>query len=185
MFAINLLNWRSANVKIQRRRLFLIMMIVMFACACIGLMFNLFLERLLNKSKNALAYVNKEMTVNAGILVENAAILEHKKILQDKIQIMSTLGHSRALMVIIFDDLVRIIPADISLTGMELMDNVLSVNGASSLNDSVTMFIEKMQLLAWVSNAKLLELKDYESQVKFSIELTLNSDGLYSYDFLA
>lgn len=159
MIAINLLDWRSKYIKIQNTRFYVVTGAVIVICS-IATLSTLFIINGMNSIVNEdITYLGSELVSVEGKIKDIKDLQEQKSILLSRRQVIESLQSNRSLAVIIFDNLIRAVPDGVVLVSLARKDTELTLSGNSDSNYSITVFMENMQKLSWVKDAKLTEIK--------------------------
>jgi type IV pilus assembly protein PilN len=92
------------------------------------------------------------------------------------------LALTRSLLVHLFDELTRVLPQDIYLTGVQKTSDKMTLSGQSEAHKSVAQLIHNLEKSAWIKAPVLIEIK--KNEVKKMIESSefIISFVLPSYD---
>jgi type IV pilus assembly protein PilN len=192
MIAINLLDWRSKYVSIQNTRFYVVISAVVFICAIATLSTLLIINRMISIVDEDITYLGTELVMVEGKIQDIKDLQEKKSILLSRRQVIESLQSNRSLAVIIFDNLIRTVPDGVVLNSLSRKQEELTISGSSDSNYSITVFMENMQKLPWVKEAKLTEIKTntYTEQaesaktteeqnlslISFQMKVTINED---------
>lgn len=187
MIAINLVDWRSKYIKIQNTRFYVVTGAVVLACALFTLCTMFIVNGMISVVNADITYLTSELMTVEGKIQDIKDLQEKKSILLSRRQVIESLQSNRALAVIIFDNLIRAIPNGVVLDSLTRKTTELTLSGNSDSNYSITVFMENMQKLSWVKDAKLAEIKTNTSsdvatdqsrnQISFQMKVTINENS--------
>lgn len=171
MQAINFLDWRHAHVKIANRRMLLFTIIIAFLISVVGMAIASILQHGLKNITNKLNKIDSKILQQQPLLQEYKGFLELHKILQIKTNELQNFQANRLRVVAIFDDLIRIVPATLTFSSLTLNQDILLISGIGTANFDMSTWLSRMQGLAWVMQAKIITLKNLDSEIHFELEI--------------
>jgi type IV pilus assembly protein PilN len=196
MIAINLLDWRSKYIHIQNTRFYIVVGVVVSVCAIATLSTLLIINSMISIVNQDITYLGTELVMVEGKIQDIKDLQEKKSVLLSRRQVIESLQSNRSLAVIIFDNLIRAVPDGVVLDSLSRKETELTLSGNSDSNYSITIFMENMQKLPWVKDAKLTEIKtntytdqstdgakaaaavdQNRSQISFQMKVTINEDS--------
>lgn len=99
----------------------------------------------------------------------------HNKNKWEKIEFLKKLHNQRSQIVMLLDDIARVLPPEITLRQIIVKEYVLTINGECNNNSTAVMWLERLQLLSWVNYGKIIDFKTHESGNNFAMEIFLRN----------
>lgn len=145
MTRINLLPWREAR-RLQRQRE-LIGMLVAAAIFAGGIVFlvQTEIDSRIQYQQERNKYLEGEITQLKKAAEELAELQKTKNRLDERLKVIQTLQASRPGMVRMLDELVRLIPQDIYLTGFKTANNQVTLNGVARSDTVISEFMRSIR----------------------------------------
>jgi type IV pilus assembly protein PilN len=153
MAQINLLPWREAQRE-ERKKEFLTINVAVFVLAAVlaGLSW-MFFDHMLSGQQQAnqqISNENAELDTKLksldGLQARRDEIISRMKVIQD-------LQGQRPVVVRIFDDLPRLIPANVYLTKFARAGDKFTINGRAQSPNDVSEFLRNLEASPWFRNA--------------------------------
>lgn len=155
MTRINLLPWREARRK-QRQQEFMAMLgaaVLMGALSVVGV--HMFFAGQIEYQETRNQYLQEEINRLKRIEEEINQMTETKARLLSRLEIIQNLQRSRPVMVHIFDELVRRLPADIFLASFQTDGDSLTLKGTALSNSVVSLFMRELEQSDWFGEPTL------------------------------
>lgn len=167
MIRINLLDWRGEKREILNYRFYVITGVFVACCLILSLIVLLWIKHLTGNNVDALAYLAKETAAVDELLGKIKDLQQQKDSLIEKRGVIETLQASRSFVVIIFDNIARIMPEGVVITEFARNGNQLTLVGNSDSSAGVSTLMLNIQHLKWVTNAKIEEIKQDNSSSQY------------------
>lgn len=164
MIYINLLDWRSKHIKILNHRFVAITVMAAVISALLTLSAEIVIKARINTIKSGMAYMDTQLHTVDDKIQTIKGLQDSKQLLLSRKKIIEALQESRPLYVKVFDNMVRIIPADITINEISRKGNQIDLSGVSHSNSSIATLVDKIQQLNWVKEAKIGEIKTAENK---------------------
>ncbi len=153
MAQINLLPWRAAQRE-ERKKEFITINVAVFLLAVViaGLVWALFDHKLTGQQEANQhisaenAKLDSQLKSLDGLQVRRDEIISRMKVIQD-------LQGQRPVVVRIFDDLPRIVPANVYLTKFARAADKFTINGRAQSPNDVSEFLRNLEASPWFRNA--------------------------------
>lgn len=159
MVAINLLNWREKLRVIQNTRFYVASGVVAVICMLLTFVVYGVIGGMISAQQNDITYLTDQMKGVDEKIKELKDLQTQKDLLLERQKVIESLQDSRPFVVRLFDGIVRVIPDGIVLDEMSRKGNDLTLKGTSDSNATIAKMMANVQLLKWVKDAKLGELK--------------------------
>ena len=179
MTQINLLPWREK--KRERERNFFIILLLssvlsgLFVISAV----NYHWSHLINNQRNRNRILEKEIKIFDEQIKEVQSLEKTKEGLISKISAIRDLQGTRPLLVHLFDELTKVVSAEIYLTKIEGKNTVLSLSGHAKSSAFVSDIMKNIERSRWLHNPQLHEIKKVKGK-KYSVhqefKLTCNLD---------
>lgn len=182
MTRINLLPWREAR-RVQRQRE-LISMLVVAALAAMGIVFLVHTEiaNRIEYQQERNNYLRGEIARLKKAAEELQELQKTKNRLVERLNVIQKLQASRPGMVRMLDELVRLIPQDIYLTGFKTASNQVTLNGIARSDNVISDFMRSIRdaNLFGEPALQVIETKNVSSSVQarvFELIVPLKLEG--------
>ncbi len=180
MAQINLLPWRE-QLREERKREFIVLLVGVIIIS-VGMIF--LVDRYYRGEMRAQQarndFIAREMLVLDARIAEIRQLREQKQQINDRMAVIQDLQGSRPLIVRIFDDLVKTLPAGVYFNSLERRNEQLEVHGVAESNNRVSELMRRMDDSSWFSNPNLQQIytagsgqAGTESANSFSLTLKL------------
>lgn len=145
MTRINLLPWREAR-RVQRQRQ-LIGMLVAAALFGAGIVFLVYMEiaHRIEYQQERNNYLRGEIARLKKAAEEMQELQKTKSRLIERLNVIQKLQAVRPGMVQMLDELVRLVPQDIYLTGFKTANNQVTLNGIARSDDIISQFMRDLK----------------------------------------
>jgi type IV pilus assembly protein PilN len=153
MAQINLLPWRAAQRE-ERKKEFITINVAVFLLAVVvaGLIWIFFDHQLTGQQE-----ANQQVSAENAKLDSQLKSLEGLQATRDKIisrmKVIQDLQGQRPVVVRIFDDLPRIVPANVFLTKFGRAADKFTINGRAQSPNDVSEFLRNLEASPWFRNA--------------------------------
>ncbi len=164
MLQINLLDWREKRRYIQNNRFYAISGLIAAICMLLIFMISSSIDVSIEESKNNVSYLESEIKLVQQKIQQIKDLEKQKELLLARREVVETLQASRTFVIKIFDNLSRVVPAEVILNEMTRKGEQLSIAGTGNSNSAVATLIKNVQRLRWVKDAQLTELKNSDDR---------------------
>jgi type IV pilus assembly protein PilN len=158
MTRINLLPWREAR-RIQRQRELIGMLVAaaLFGAGIVFLVYTEFAHRIeYQQERNN--YLRGEIARLKKAAEEMQELQKTKTRLVDRLNVIQKLQTVRPGMVRMLDELVRLVPQDIYLTGFKTANNQVTLNGIASSDNIISEFMRDLKGVANLFGEPVLQV---------------------------
>lgn len=93
-----------------------------------------------------------------------------------RMSIVQNLQSTRTLMVHLFDEMIKVMPAGIYITQMERKNDLVTIHGYADSNMSISQLMTNIEENAWIQNPALTEIKNIKEKAQ-----TENNEFLLSF----
>lgn len=164
MTQINLLPWREQKRE-QEKKLFTTMLLTgVVIAAVIVFLINSYATHLVNNQTVRNQTLQKEITSLDDQITEIKSLKQIREGLISRMSIVQNLQSTRTLMVHLFDELIKVIPAGVYVTKLERQNDVVSLWGYSESNTNISILMRNIESNAWIQTPVLTEIKKMEEK---------------------
>lgn len=174
---INLIDWRQQHKMIANNRFYVVIGVIVVACAIATASSNFVLMIYMHQSKKNVKLLDKELTELEGKIQKIKNIEEQKASLLTRRSTIQKLQKGRVFLVQVWEDLAKVLPDGIILDEIHSSGDQIQLVGSGANNEEIAALLNNIQQLAWVQDAKVNELK-----AKVTTE-TSNPDDINRIDF--
>lgn len=185
MAHINLLPWRE-QLREERRREFIVLLlgVIIIAAGIIFLADRSFRNDMAyQRSRNA--FISQQMLVLDARIAEINQLRRQKEQINARMMVIQDLQGSRPLIVRIFDELVRALPAGVYYNSLQRRGDILEISGIAESNNRVSELMRRLDDSRWFSNPNLQQISAANAAATeaegsanaFSLTLTLLNPG--------
>jgi type IV pilus assembly protein PilN len=159
MIQMNLLPWRKTlNERKRKENLATISFAAGFA-ACLVILTILGLSMSIANEKIVVQYLNNKISSLDTNLQEIRGLETKKTNLIAKINVLQKLQIRRADTAKIFDELVAVIPDNITLSNLQRTGDRVAISGFADSNSDVSQFMKNIERSTLLDSARLLEIE--------------------------
>ncbi|HSX20933.1 MAG TPA: PilN domain-containing protein [Gammaproteobacteria bacterium] len=190
MININLVNWRSHRILVLNRRFVVVVCFAIIVWLMIAGLIYLAIGSQIALAKRDVIYIDGQLNEVAGVVSEIKGLKDQKDLLLSRRKTVEALQASRPLIVLIFDNVVRMLPPGVVIDEFSRKGDEIVLSGTSDSNYGVSLLMENAQKLPWVKSAKIGELKNTATssdpaknkaqsstaQIGFSMHVTVDSE---------
>jgi type IV pilus assembly protein PilN len=146
MAHINLLPWREAALKAQKKEYFIILAAVGFLVFALILAINFYYQTRIDGQNSKNQYLKNEIAQLDIQINEIKDLNDKKAALQKRINVVEQLQRSRNVGTQVLDEIAKIIPNGIYIIELEKQGNVLLLTGKSESNNHLANMIRAVEL---------------------------------------
>lgn len=159
MTQINLLPWREQKRE-QEKKLFISILMAWTGVALVViLLINYYVLRQVNNQQIRNKILQQEIAAYDQRIKEINRLKKAKEELILQITAVDRLQSTRMFIVYLFDELIRVVPAGVSLTRVERKEDKITLIGYANSNADVSLALENMSNRPSFSNPVLNEIK--------------------------
>lgn len=159
MTEINLLPWKEELIKTQNKIFAIIIGIVAICCTGLCLLITSYISSKITFESKEIQLLTQEIDLLENKIQTIKELQTEQNLLLEKREIIQSLQTSRSFVVQLFNDIVTAIPDGLYLHTMSRKDNKLTLQGMSSSNSRISIFMRNLAQLPWFTNAALQEIK--------------------------
>lgn len=164
MTEINLLPWREQKRE-QEKKLFTTMLLSSaVAASLLVLLINYYAEHLINNQTARNKLLQNEIAILDKQIKEIKKLKQVREALISRMYIIRNLQSTRTLMVHLFDELIKVIPAGIYITKLERKNDIVSLWGYTESNTNVSLLMKSIENNEWLQNPALSEIKKMDDK---------------------
>lgn len=164
MTKINLLPWREQK-RGQEKKVFTTLLITGAVVAILAVFFIQYYASALVSNQTARnLLLQNEITSLDNQIQEIKTLKQLRDGLISRMIIVQNLQSTRTLMVHLFDELIKVMPAGVYVTKLERKNDVVSVWGYSESNTNVSILMKSIENNAWIQIPVLTEIKKMEEK---------------------
>jgi len=173
---INLLPWREELRKdAQRNFLLLMALAALLAAAAVFGVKTLYEQRIAAQdSRNS--YLKREITKLDARIAEIEKLDETRAALLNRKQVIEDLQANRTLMVRLFNEMVRTVPAGIRLLNTRQVDDQITITGTAQSNARVSTYLRNLEAASVLHDPRLriieAAVEDTDAQMPFGFTVT-------------
>lgn len=181
MARINLLPWRE-QLREERKREFLVLLFgVLIIGAGIIFLFDRFYRGEISHQRARNDFIQREMLVLDARIAEISQLRQQKEQINARMAVIQDLQGSRPLIVRIFDELVKALPAGVYFNSLRRRGDQLEIQGIAESNNRVSELMRRLDESDWFTNPNLQQISaaqadaasDQSSANAFSLTLTV------------
>lgn len=146
MAHINLLPWREAALKEQKKEYFTVLAAVGLTALALVLIINFYYQARIDGQNSKNQYLKNEISQLDIQISEIKTLNDKKAALQKRIHVVEQLQRSRNVGTQVLDEIAKIIPNGIYITEMEKQGNTLQLTGKSESNNHLANMIRAVEL---------------------------------------
>lgn len=167
MEGINLLPWRELQRE-DRKRQFIIMLIsaILLGIFVIILSHTL-IARKIQQQESVNNFLKTEIKDSNQNISEVNNLKHRKKSLIQRLELIYELQASRPSTVVIYDELVRVIPAELYITKLIRKGDTLTMEGYSESNKQISDLMKNVEHSKWFMAPQLQEIKTNHKQKNY------------------
>ncbi|RUR07411.1 PilN domain-containing protein [Legionella sp. km772] len=175
MTEINLLPWREKQRE-QEKKIFTSMLLSGVVVACfIVFLINSYATYLIDNQTTRNQMLQKEINILDEQIKEIKNLKQIRLSLIARMAIIQNLQSTRTLMVHLFDELIKIIPAGVYVYKLERKSDLVTLWGYSEANTNVSILMRNIENNAWLQAPALTEIKKMDdSKQAANNEFSLN-----------
>ena len=152
---INLLPWREAHRAEKQRQFFMVLGGAAVASALVVVMVHVQFSAMIDTQNMRNRFLQDQIKRVEKEIEEIKTLKEDKKALLARMEVIQKLQRSRPEIVHLFEELSLNAPDGIYLENATRKGNMLSLEGYSNSNDSVSAFMRQLDASPWLQNPKL------------------------------
>ncbi|MDB6096108.1 MAG: hypothetical protein JWM09_386 [Francisellaceae bacterium] len=185
MTQINLLPWREELSQQKNNIFYTLWGATALSMILIVLFIHAIVNHWINNQNANNEFLEDQIRSYEGEISQIKTLKDEKQKLISRINIIQALQANRSSIVVILDNLVRVVPDGIYLTQVSRKGEILSLEGKAESYQNISEFLKKIKTLKWVKNADLSESKLNDAsgsqallgsqEVGFRMELTQNA----------
>lgn len=164
MIEINLLPWREQKREQAKKRFFIYLSGGLLAAYLLSLLIHFYGLHLINIETNRTQQLTNEITKVQKTIKELTGLKELRRVLLTKLLIIETLQATRPLTIHLFDEIIRMLPADIYLSQVERIGNKVIVSGYAASSEAISILLQKITKNHWIQQPELTEIKKTDSK---------------------
>ncbi len=155
MTAINLLPWRETIRKERQKNFLLATAVAIGVTLLIFGTVHLHIEGLISHQEARNAFLTAQIERVDKQIKEIDTIEKEKQRLLARMNVIQELQQGRSQMVHVFDELVRVLPEGVYLTGLKQTDKTLELQGLAQSNARVSTYMRNLESSEWFKDPKL------------------------------
>jgi len=152
---INLLPWREAHRAEKKRQFFIMVGSAAVATALAVVMVHIQFSAMIDTQNMRNRFLQDEIKRVEKEIEEIKTLKEDKKALLARMEVIQKLQRSRPEIVHLFEEVSLNAPDGIYLENAVRKGNLISLEGYSNSNDSVSAFMRQLDASPWLQNPKL------------------------------
>jgi len=152
---INLLPWREAHRAEKQRQFFMVLAGAAVASALVVVMVHIQFSAMIDTQNMRNKFLQDQIKRVEKEIEEIRTLKEDKKALLARMEVIQKLQRSRPEIVHLFEELSLNVPNGIYLEKATRKGSLLSLEGFSDSNDSVSAFMRQLDASPWLQNPKL------------------------------
>jgi type IV pilus assembly protein PilN len=164
MAQINLLPWREQRREQEKKFFTTVFIIGVLISVLIVFAVNYYASALVRRQTSRNDMLQKEMDTLNNELKEIKRLKQTRQALISRMSIVQDLQSTRTLMVHLFDELIKVLPAGVYLTQLEKRNEVVTLWGYSESNTNISILMRNIENSAWIQNPVLTEIKKMEDE---------------------
>jgi len=149
---INLLPWREAERQKRQKEFGIAMGAGVVAAIAVVLVTMFFYDGMIDNQKRRNARLTNEIQVLEEAIKEIDDLEKQKERLLARMEIIEQLQKSRPEIVHLFDELVRLLPEGVYLTGMSQKGNRVEIRGVAQSSTRVSALMRQIDASDWLSD---------------------------------
>lgn len=159
MAKINLLPWRQ-ELRTQRQREFYVMMGVFVVAGVVAvLLWHTSLAARISEQDTRVAYIRTEITDMDKNIKSIDEIQKKKDELLARMKVIQDLQGRRPVIVRIFDEFVRTLPAGVYFESLKREGDVFRITGIAESNNQVSNLMRNLEASPWFMNPELSRVR--------------------------
>jgi type IV pilus assembly protein PilN len=183
MAQINLLPWRE-QMREERKREFIVLLVgVLIIGAGIIFLFDRYYRGEISYQQARNDFIQREMLVLDARIAEIRQLRQQKEQINARMAVIQDLQGSRPMIVRIFDELVKALPAGVYFNSLRRRGDLIDIQGIAESNNRVSELMRRLDDSEWFSNPNLQQISaaqadaasDQTSANAFSLTLTVQT----------
>lgn len=160
---INLLPWREEQRKERRQAFFVSLGIATVAAGITTFGVNIFVTSLVDAQQARNERLQEEIRVLDRQIAEIESLEQQKQQYIARMEIIERLQSSRPAVVHLFDELARVLPDGMQLTGISQAGNRLKIEGLAQSSTRVSTFMRSLDSSTWMRKPELEVIETREN----------------------
>jgi type IV pilus assembly protein PilN len=184
MAHINLLPWREAAQSAKQKQFFMLLGAVALMALALTLLTGQFYQMRIDGQNQRNQYLKQEIQ-QLDVRIGHISQLNKKKTeLEERITVVQQLQRSRNVGTQVLDELAKIVPGGIYLTGLSKQGNILEINGRSESNNHLANMMREIERSDLLADAQLNSIikKDNQSRLLSDFNMKVRIKGLMNLD---
>ena len=184
MAHINLLPWREAAQSAKQKQFFMLLGAVALMALALTLLTGQFYQMRIDGQNQRNQYLKQEIQ-QLDVRIGHISQLNKKKTeLEERITVVQQLQRSRNVGTQVLDELAKIVPGGIYLTGLSKQGNILEINGRSESNNHLANMMREIERSDLLADAQLNSIikKDNKSRLLSDFNMKVRIKGLMNLD---
>lgn len=176
MSNINLLPWREERRARKDKQLLFSSFMFWAGCLLVGFLALQYLDGKLADQRERNSYLQRENAKLNQKISEIEKLRAEKQELIGRIDVIQGLQQDRMQIVHVLDDVVRVLPAGVTLDRLSKRSKVISLAGRAQSNSRVSELMNQADTSRWFgqSNLSVVSLKETEDSTVSEFELVIN-----------
>ncbi len=170
MTEINLLPWREKKREYEKKLFTTMLLMSLVAAAVIVFLINYYATGLVDNQTARNQMLEKEIVALDAQIKEIKALKLIREGLISRMSIVQNLQSTRTLMVHLFDELIKVMPAGVYVTKLERVSDVVNLWGYSESNTNVSYLMTNIETNSWIQIPNLTEIKKSDDDKKKAAE---------------
>ena len=108
--------------------------------------------------------LQKEITILDGQIKEIKSLKQTRQALISRMAVVRNLQSTRTLMVHLFDELIKVVPAGVYVSKLERKNDIVTLWGYSESNTNVSNLMRNIERNDWIQNPALTEIKKMDDE---------------------
>ncbi|MBA6328812.1 PilN domain-containing protein [Colwellia sp. MB02u-6] len=180
MAYINLLPWREETEKARQREYFTMLTLVSAVALLIVFSVNQFYQMHIDGQNARNQFLQNEIQLLDLRIAKIKSLNEKKKELKKRTSVVEQLQRSRNVVTQVLDEIAKVVPNGIYLTGLEKQDNSLNIIGKSESNNHLANMIREIERSDLFEDAILESItsNDAKSKLLSDFKMRVRIKGL-------
>lgn len=158
MARINLLPWREQLREERKREFFVLLLGVVIIAAGIVFLIDRGFRGDIRYQQARNDFLRREILVLDARIAEINELKEQKEQINSRMEVIQDLQGSRPVIVRIFDELVKTLPAGVYFNALERNDERLQIEGIAETNNKVSELMRRLDDSEWFSSPSLQQI---------------------------
>lgn len=156
---INLLDWRGKQKFIANNRFYAIAASISIVAGILTATSSIYVMMQINKAKQNIKLLGRELSPIEGEITKITEMQEQIEQIVAKRTQLESLESSRIYLVIVWNDIAKVMPEGIVIEELSRKEDVIDLIGKGANNEQIASLLRNIQALPWVKSAKLTEIK--------------------------